>query len=145
MIVCQFVGLKSDLQDYAKTAVIPTRIKLDKNAGQLELSYADGSYFVLSGEYLRVHSPSAEVRGHGPGQEVLQYGKRGVKITDAERAGNYALRLVFSDGHDSGIYTWDYLFQLGAEREALWQAYLQKLRAAKKFRDPDTIAVKLVD
>lgn len=125
--------------------MLPTKIKLDKKTGQLELAYSDGNLFVLSGEHLRVHSPSVEVRGHGAGQEVLQYGKRGVKVVNVEQAGNYALRLVFSDGHDSGIYTWDYLYQLGRDWETLWQEYLEKLRAAKKFRDPDTIAVKLVD
>ncbi len=125
--------------------MIPSKIKLNKTAGELELTYANGDHFILSGEYLRVHSPSAEVRGHGQGQEVLQYGKRHVKITQVERAGNYALRLIFSDGHDSGIYTWDYLYQLGTDRETLWQAYTEKLRAAKKFRDADTIAVKLID
>lgn len=125
--------------------MLPTKIKLHKADGHLEIHYADGSRFELSAEYLRVMSPSAEVKGHGPGQEVLQYGKRHVKLLNIERAGNYALRLVFDDGHDSGIYTWDYLHKLGSEYDSLWQDYLNQLAKAGKHRETDVQVVKLID
>ena len=99
----------------------PTKIRFLKQSQQLEVLVND-TVFLLSAEFLRVHSPSAEVKGHGPGQAVLQYGKRDVAIKSIERAGNYALKLTFSDGHDSGIYTWDYLQQLGQQEQVLWQA-----------------------
>ena len=123
----------------------PTKIKLHKASNILAISYNDGAHFELSAEFLRVHSPSAEVKGHGPGQEVLQVGKRHVKILNIERAGNYALRLLFDDGHDSGIYTWDYLYELGKDREQRWQHYLNKLHRAGKHREPDVQVVQLVD
>ena len=125
--------------------MIPSKIKLHKQDGHLELTYHDGACFELSAECLRVHSPSAEVKGHGPGQEVLQYGKQQVKLINIERAGNYALRLAFDDGHDSGIYTWDYLYDLGKNQKALWQQYLEKLRIAGKHREPDIQVVQLMD
>ena len=125
--------------------MLPTKIKLHKADGHLELTYQDGAQFELSAEYLRVHSPSAEVKGHGPGQEVLQHGKRGVKLLNIERAGNYALRMAFDDGHDSGIYTWDYLYDLGEHHHTLWQQYLDKLRAAGKHRESDIQVVQLID
>jgi DUF971 family protein len=98
--------------------------------------YADGNANTLSAEYLRVHSPSAEVRGHGKGQETLQTGKRQVNINTLEPVGNYAIKLNFDDGHDSGIYSWDYLLDLGANYEKLWKSYLNKLKSAKASRDP---------
>jgi len=114
----------------------PTDIKLHKKSATLELVYADGTRNTLPAELLRVLSPSAEVRGHGKGQEVLQTGKRHVKITKIETIGNYAIKLTFDDGHDTGIYSWTYLAELGSEQEALWQSYLDKLAAAKASREP---------
>ncbi len=108
----------------------PTDIQLHQKSRILELRYADGSHFELPCEFLRVYSPSAEVRGHGPGQEVLQVGKEDVNITAIEPVGNYAVKLVFSDGHDTGIYDWDYLYKLGTEQERLWQDYLERLQQA---------------
>ena len=115
---------------------IPTEIKLHQKSRLLEISFADGQRFELAYEFLRVLSPSAEVRGHGPGQERLQAGKQAVEIERVEPVGNYAIKLVFSDGHDSGLYTWDYLYELGLNRDALWQEYLAKLAAAGLSRDP---------
>jgi DUF971 family protein len=106
----------------------------------LALSYTDGTVHELSYEFLRVHSPSAEVKGHGPGQEVLQFGKEDVMLVGIEPVGNYAVQLFFDDGHDSGIYSWDYLYELATEQERLWQVYLDKLKAAGKARKS---AVKL--
>lgn len=108
----------------------PTEIHLHQKSRLLELAYDDGRRFELPCEYLRVYSPSAEVRGHGPGQEVLQVGKEDVNITDVEPVGNYAVKLVFSDGHDSGIYDWNYLYDLGENYGARWQEYLSRLEAA---------------
>lgn len=115
--------------------MLPTDIKLHRRSGILELHYADGSY-QLNAELLRVYSPSAEVRGHGPGQEVLQVGKRHVLISTIESVGNYALRLHFDDDHSSGLYTWEYLRELSQTQDTLWQQYLDKLKAAGKSRDP---------
>ncbi len=115
--------------------MLPTDIKLHRRSGILELQYADGS-FQLNAELLRVYSPSAEVRGHGPGQEVLQVGKRHVLISTIESVGNYALRLHFDDDHSSGLYTWEYLRELCQTQDTLWQQYLDKLKAAGKSRDP---------
>lgn len=100
--------------------------------------------FHLPAEFLRVHSPSAEVRGHGPGQAQLQSGKLHVALNGVEPQGNYALRLVFDDGHNSGIFTWDYLYDLGCHQERYWQAYLDALTAAGKTRDPDTTVVRII-
>ncbi|MCV6605325.1 MAG: DUF971 domain-containing protein [Porticoccaceae bacterium] len=125
--------------------MLPTKIKLHKLDGHLELSYNDGSHFDLSAEFLRVHSPSAEVKGHGPGQEVLQFGKKNVALERIERAGNYALRLTFDDGHDSGIYTWDYLYDLGKNHQQYWQQYLAKLHQAGKHREPHVQVVQLIE
>lgn len=118
------------------TAPVPTDIRLHQASRSLEISYADGERYHLPCEYLRVYSPSAEVRGHGPGQEVLQTGKRMVGITAIEPVGNYALQFTFSDGHDSGIYSWSYLHELCREQERLWEAYLGGLAAAGASRDP---------
>lgn len=115
---------------------IPTNLTLHRQSRQLELAFDDGRQGRLSCEFLRVFSPSAEVRGHGPGQEKLQTGKREVDITAIEQVGNYAVRLVFSDGHDSGIYSWDYLYELLRDHDSLWQQYLDRLAAAGAARDP---------
>lgn len=122
----------------------PQRVRLDKTTGSLELHYADGVVAQFSGEYLRVMSPSAEVRGHGPGEEVLQHGKKNVKIAHVEASGHYALHLHFDDGHDTGIYSWDYLRHLWDERETIWQDYLAKLHRAGQSRDPDVQVVRLM-
>jgi DUF971 family protein len=116
---------------------IPTEIKLHQASRAMELSFADGTSFRMSYEYLRVYSPSAEVRGHGPGQETLQVGKREVTIAEVEPVGHYAIRPKFSDGHDTGIYSWEYLHDLGVRQQELWQRYLSRLTAAGASRDPD--------
>jgi len=108
----------------------PVTIRLRQTSCQITLEYEDGMSFDLPFEYLRVHSPSAEVKGHGPGQGVLQTGKENVQVTSIEPIGNYAIRLFFDDGHDTGLYSWDYLFELGAQREDKWRAYLSRLKAA---------------
>ncbi len=108
----------------------PTEIRLHQASRQLEIAFDDGAHFRLPCEFLRVYSPSAEVRGHGPGQEVLQVGKEDVNIINIEPVGQYAVRLVFSDGHDTGLYSWDYLYDLGARQDELWQTYLARLTAA---------------
>jgi DUF971 family protein len=116
----------------------PTEIKLHQKSRQMEISFADGKRFELSYEFLRVYSPSAEVRGHGPGQEVLQVGKKDVDITAIEPVGSYAVQPRFSDGHDSGLYSWDYLYELGCDRDQLWQQYLQRMQAAGASRERGT-------
>jgi len=121
----------------------PTKIQLHKQSQQLELHFG-AEQFLLPAEFLRVHSPSAEVMGHGPNQAVLQFGKKDVAITKIERAGNYAIKLFFNDGHDSGIYTWSYLHELGTTQEKLWQDYLDALQFAGKTREKDTSIVKFV-
>ena len=108
----------------------PIDIKLHQASRLLEIKFDNDTECKLSCEFLRVYSPSAEVRGHGPGQEVLQTGKEDVNITAIEPIGNYAVRLVFSDGHDTGLYSWDYLYELARDYEALWLEYLGKLSAA---------------
>ena len=115
----------------------PTDVKLHQASRVLEVIFPDGRHFRLPYEFLRVHSPSAEVRGHGPGQEVLQVGKRDVTITEVEPVGYYALRPTFSDGHASGIYSWDYLYELGLDQDELWRRYLERLAAAGASRDPE--------
>ena len=122
---------------------IPTGIQLHTRSRELELDYGDNEAYRLSCEYLRVYSPSAEVRGHGPGQEVLQTGKQHVAITAIKPVGNYALQLVFDDGHDTGLYSWDYLYQLCLEKDRRWQAYLKQLQEAGASRDPDVQVVRL--
>ena len=108
----------------------PTSIKARTRSRVLDVSFDDGSHFELPFEYLRVYSPSAEVRGHGPGQETLQLGKHEVGVRAVEPIGNYAVRIVFDDGHDTGLYSWDYLYDLGANEPARWQRYLDRLAAA---------------
>lgn len=115
----------------------PTEIRLRKTSRLLAISFSDGSEFELPFEYLRVYSPSAEVKGHGPGQETLQTGKENVAVTAIEPVGHYAVRLVFDDGHNTGLYTWKYLYELGAEQAERWQAYLDRLSAAGYPRRPD--------
>lgn len=114
----------------------PTELKLRLTSRLLSLTFDDGAQFELSFEYLRVHSPSAEVRGHGAGQEVLQTGKRDVTVTAINPVGHYAVQLVFDDGHDSGLYSWSYLYELGRDQAAKWQAYLDRLESAGYSREP---------
>jgi len=115
---------------------LPTEIKLHQVSRLLEISFDDGKTFHLPCEFLRVYSPSAEVRGHGPGQETLQTGKRHVEIKAVEPVGNYAVQLVFSDGHNTGIYSWDLLYDYGARHDELWTQYLKRLEEAGQSRDP---------
>ena len=119
--------------------IAPGEIRLRRKSRLLSVSFDDGSSFDLPFEYLRVYSPSAEVQGHGPGQEALQAGKLNVGITALKPVGNYALQLVFDDGHDTGLYSWDYLYELGRDRDRLWQAYLARLEQAGGSRDPAAV------
>lgn len=114
----------------------PTDIILHQQSKLLEIAFDDGARYSLPFEFLRVYSPSAEVRGHGPGQEELQVGKQNVILREVQPVGSYALKLVFDDGHDSGLYTWEYLHQLGKHQGALWQEYLHKLEQADESRIP---------
>lgn len=114
----------------------PTEIKLHQKSRVLEIVFADGKTFMLPCEFLRVHSPSAEVRGHGPGQEVLQIGKRTIEITAIEPVGTYAIQPRFSDGHDTGLYSWDLLYDYGLRQEEMWQHYLKRLEEAGASREP---------
>ena len=116
-------------------SVTPTEIKLHQTSRKLEIAFSDGTRFNLPFEFLRVYSPSAEVRGHGPGQEVLQVGKREILINSAEPVGLYALNFEFSDGHTSGIYSWDYLRELGQNYDDMWAEYLRRMDAAGATRD----------
>ena len=121
-------GLKPDTP-------IPQSITVHGQSRALEVSFSDGAVFRIPFELMRVYSPSAEVQGHGPGQEVLQTGKRGVDLEALDPVGNYAVQPRFSDGHDTGIYTWDYLYFLGSQADRLWQEYEAKLKAAHTERD----------
>ena len=121
--------------------VRPTDIRLHQKSRILEVFFDDGAHFRLSCEYLRVYSPSAEVRGHGPGQEVLQLGKENVNIAAIEPIGNYAIRLVFDDGHNTGLYSWNVLYKLGANYESLWPAYLARLEKAGYARQEPSIPI----
>ena len=114
----------------------PTEIKLHQKSRILEIAFDDGKRFSLPCEYLRVFSPSAEVRGHGPGQEVLQVGKRDVGIKEIEPVGVYAVKLAFTDGHDTGLFSWEYLYELGEKQESSWKSYLARLEQAGASRDP---------
>ncbi len=116
------------------TIVRPTEIKLHQKRRMLEVAFDDGQRFELPCELLRVYSPSAEVRGHGPGQEVLVTGKEGVNIKAIEPVGNYAVKLVFDDGHDSGLYSWDIFYDLGIRQEEYWREYLERLEQAGHAR-----------
>lgn len=119
-----------------KNTVRPTDIRLHQKSRLLEITFEDGSHFKLPCEYLRVYSPSAEVRGHGPGQEVLQVGKENVNLTNIEPVGSYAVALHFDDGHNTGIYSWDLLYHLGVHQEQLWGDYLARLTQAGHVRKP---------
>jgi DUF971 family protein len=114
----------------------PTDIHLHQLSRVFDITFDDGAHFSLPVEYLRVYSPSAEVRGHGPGQEVLQVGKREVNVKAIDPVGMYGVKLVFTDGHDTGIYSWDYLYDLGVRQDGYWKAYLARLSEAGKSRDP---------
>jgi len=114
---------------------LPTAITVHEQSRVLEVGYADGQVFRIPFELMRVYSPSAEVQGHGPGQEVLQTGKREVGLSALEPVGNYAVQPHFSDGHESGIFSWDYLYFLGSQQDKLWAQYEQRLRAAGVDRD----------
>jgi DUF971 family protein len=120
----------------------PTEIKLHQVSRILELAFANGRRFRLPYEFLRVYSPSAEVRGHGHGQETLQVGKKNVSISGVEAVGHYAIRPAFSDGHESGLYSWEYLYELGEQHDALWQRYLDRLAAAGASRDDERPAAR---
>ena len=113
----------------------PTELRVQDSGSKLSISFDDGTSYALSAEYLRVESPSAEVKGHGPGQETLVFGKRNVKITRVEPIGSYAVRLIFSDTHSTGLYTWNYLAKLGKDETTNWQAYEAKLKSERKTRD----------
>ena len=113
----------------------PDNITVHGQSRLLEISFADGATFRIPFELLRVYSPSAEVQGHGPGQETLQTGKRDVTLTALEPVGNYAVQPTFSDGHNTGLYTWEYLYFLGAQQDQLWQDYEARLKAAGRDRD----------
>ena len=117
------------------TERVPTGITLHQKSRVLEIAFADGRTFRLPYEFLRVYSPSAEVRGHGPGQEVLQVGKRAVEIRALEPVGSYAVQPQFSDGHNTGIYSWEYLYELGENQDELWSQYLEKLKVANASRE----------
>lgn len=114
----------------------PTNIRSRTRSRVLEVSFDDGSVFELPYEYLRVFSPSAEVRGHGPGQEVLQVGKKDVEVTRVEPVGSYAVQLTFSDGHDTGIYSWELLYDYGRRQDEMWRHYLQRMEEAGASREP---------
>jgi DUF971 family protein len=114
----------------------PTEITLHQQSRELEIAFADDSRYRFPYEFLRVHSPSAEVRGHGPGQEVLQIGKQAVNVLGVEPVGSYAMKIMFDDGHDSGLYAWEYLRHLGQNKEALWQDYLRRIEEAGASRAP---------
>ena len=113
----------------------PTALTVHGRSRVLEVSFDDGASFRIPFELMRVYSPSAEVQGHGPGQEVLQTGKREVEVVAIEAVGHYAVKPVFSDGHDSGIYSWDYLYFLGSQQAQLWEDYERRLREAATDRD----------
>jgi DUF971 family protein len=118
----------------------PTALTVHNQSRILEISFSDGVAFKIPFELMRVYSPSAEVQGHGPGQEVLQTGKREVNVVELEPIGNYAVKPVFSDGHESGIFSWDYLYFLGSEQARLWAEYVQRLEAAGMQRDAPMVA-----
>ncbi len=118
-----------------KHSPTPVALTVHQQSRVLEVQFSDGAHFRIPFELMRVYSPSAEVQGHGPGQEVLQTGKRDVDVVALEPVGNYAVQPTFSDGHESGIFSWDYLYLLGSRQEALWQEYEQRLTAAGVDRD----------
>ena len=113
----------------------PVALTVHSQSRLLEVAFSDGAQFRIPFELMRIYSPSAEVQGHGPGQEVLQTGKREVNVVELEPIGNYAVKPVFSDGHESGLFTWDYLYHLGADQSQLWDDYERRLKAAGALRD----------
>lgn len=117
-----------------KSVPQPTEIKLHQKSRILEIAFSDGKTFQLPCEFLRVYSPSAEVRGHGPGQEVLQAGKQNVNITKIDPVGSYAIQLTFSDSHDTGLYSWDLLYDYGMRQDEMWQQYLKRMEEAGASR-----------
>jgi DUF971 family protein len=119
----------------------PTEINFHKVSRTLEIAFNDGAKFSLPAEYLRVYSPSAEVQGHGPGQEVLQLGKEDVNIAQLEPVGHYAINLMFDDNHDTGIYSWEYLYQLGAHYDKKWESYLERLKQAGYTRKENKLDI----
>ena len=123
-------------------AKFPTAVNLHKTSNTLGLTYGPDETYQLPAEFLRVHSPSAEVQGHG--KPILQFGKLNVRLIKLEPAGQYALKLTFDDGHDSGLFTWDYLYQLAVRQDALWADSLDELKAAGKTRDPSESVVRLM-
>ena len=130
MISTPDIASRTTMGGLNKETPVPTEIRLHQQSKLLEVRFADGGHFKLPCEYLRVYSPSAEVRGHGPGQEVLQLGKEEVNITAIEPVGSYAVKLEFDDGHNTGLYSWQTLYELGANQETLWQEYLDRLESA---------------
>lgn len=114
----------------------PIEIKLHKQSKILDITFSDGQVFHFPYEFLRVHSPSSDVRGHGPGQGILQTGKREININQVKPVGNYAIQLDFSDGHNTGLYSWDLLYSYGLDQDKMWQQYLQRLKDANASRDP---------
>ena len=123
-------------------SIHPTEIKLHQKSRLLEIAFDDDASYQLPYEFLRVYSPSAEVRGHGPGQETLQAGKKEVGVREVLPVGTYAMKIVFDDGHDTGLYTWDYLYNLGQHQAELWQEYLERLAAAGGSREPGSAPEK---
>ena len=128
--------MRTDPPERDAAAAMPTNIVLHTQSRQLEIAFESGEHFRLPFEYLRVYSPSAEVRGHGPGQETLQTGKADVTVTNIQPVGQYAVKLSFSDGHQTGLYSWSYLFELGRHQEKYWAAYLAALKNAGQSRHP---------
>ena len=131
------------MQNFPLMKNIPSKLSLSAGKASLLLHYADKSY-ELSAEYLRAHSPSAEVQGHA-NNPVLQYGKRQVLITKLEAVGNYAVRIIFDDGHQTGLYTWDYLYELAEQYQQKWLAYLHQLRESGKSREPGVESLRIID
>jgi len=125
-----------------KNTPTPSEIKLHQKSRQMEITFSDGKHFRLSYELLRVYSPSAEVRGHGPGQEVLQLGKKDVDIVRLDPVGAYAVQPTFSDGHDTGIYSWDYLYDLGHHQDEIWSNYLRRMEEAGLSREAGPVPVR---
>ena len=117
----------------------PTALTVHSQSRILEIAFSDGAQFRIPFELMRIYSPSAEVQGHGPGQEILQTGKREVNVVELEPIGNYAVKPVFSDGHESGLFTWDYLYHLGADQTQLWDDYERRLQAAGVARDASMV------
>jgi DUF971 family protein len=132
---CWFKARKHTMAGLKKETPTPESLTVHGQTKVLEIGFSDGAHFRIPFELMRVYSPSAEVQGHGPGQEVLQTGKRHVTIAEIEPVGNYAVKPTFSDGHESGLFTWEYLYFLGDQQEALWKQYEDRLQAAGMSRD----------